>query len=281
MIFVMCVTNQEQIILKKKNQNPKFAEIPELELISLAPTPNTPHTNQSITNTTSTPANNSTQQQTSLQSHQPQQHHPPQLLIPMPTQSTNSGTPRAVSPEPTSASTSVKSNFRSWFSTNIPAGGTGAAGSSKQLNNTSGNVTANNSLSGGNSMFDSNSSSTLSNIHPTDGVTTNGNSQQADIQGSYISPALSQLSEQNSSALSSSNAPSTTFFKFNLFHDFEYPFVLSFTCVFLLVLKTKPLLSSFSFSRIGFFLPLFCWLSLSDSWFLGWYVLYGSWDYCL
>lgn len=151
----------------------------------------------------------------SLQPHQPQQHHQPQMLIPMPTQSTtNSGTPRAVSPEPTSSSTSVKSNFRSWFSTNIPAVGTGAAGgsSSKQLNNTSGNVTANNSLSGGNSMFDSNSSSTLSNIHPTDGVTTNGNSQQTDIQGSYISPALSQLSEQNSSALSSSNAPSTTFF---------------------------------------------------------------------
>lgn len=210
--FVMCVS---KMIKKIKNQ--KFAEIPELELISLAPTPNTPHTNQSITNTTSTPANNSTQQQATTAaaaSFQSQHHHnPPQMLIPMQTQSTNSGTPRAVSPEPTSSSTSMKSNFRSWFSTNIPA----ATSGNKQLNNTSSNVTANNSLSGGNSMFDSNSSSTLSNIHQNDGVTTNGNSQQqADIQGSYISPALSQLSEQNSSALSSSNAPSTTLFFLSL-----------------------------------------------------------------
>ncbi|XP_055852327.1 F-BAR domain only protein 2 isoform X3 [Episyrphus balteatus] len=119
---------------------------------------------------------------------------------------------RALSPEPiqtttiSTTATSVKSNIRSWFS--IPSTKHSTSNTTSTCNNNSSSSSSNaNKLTNGNFGTDTNSSSSINNSQSANH--SNSPSQQLDnsntniIQSSFISSALTQLSEQNSASSSS------------------------------------------------------------------------------
>lgn len=119
---------------------------------------------------------------------------------------------RALSPEPiqtpsiSTTATSVKSNIRNWFS--IPSTKHSTSNTTTTCNNNSSSSSSNaNKLTNGNFGTDTNSSSSINNSQSANH--SNSPSQQLDnsntniIQSSFLSSALTQLSEQNSASSSS------------------------------------------------------------------------------
>ncbi|XP_055377702.1 F-BAR domain only protein 2 isoform X2 [Condylostylus longicornis] len=218
----------EQFVLNKYTGLEK-PEITELELINLssAPSSSTTPVVSSLHSSNQTHSNTSFVNQLSQvnQLHHQQQSHQSvhstgaagsvsgatnALVSPVPSVTSQQkvlgtsggGGPgsRGVSPEPNSVTSTVRANLRNWFSSNIPSKHSekpNAAITNTNLNqdNTTSNVS-------GNGAFNSEGNpNQLQQQH------TNQQQNQDTIQSSYISPALSQLSEHNISFSSTNTVP--------------------------------------------------------------------------